>query len=326
MTFSPLPNPEPPDRLAPVLLAERARQAAHLARGGHGVMGTMVRDGAELLWCRRDRATMRSLLASVIPAGPEGRETVPLESLLSEFKPDSAILRVIGGPTPRWRIALRRGALFVSLGAVENHEILPLPGSFDAFLAGLGKTSRAHIRSSLRDFARRGIVYSLIIDEPIRLSEELLALADHNMPRPIEARRVGDFLRHANAQERPFTSSLRLSDGRLISAIFGYVTAGHAVVISQFNAADAPKIGQAGCSLLHRALLIRRLTEMNLAGLIVVNGCNGMLRPYCRPVHAQTYLTVALHPLSWLRWTAYMLMRPYLWAFVAREWPGDRPR
>ena len=289
-------------------------------------MGTITREGAEFLWCRRDRVTMRSLLASVVLIGPDERHEPPLDTLIAEFKPDSAILRVIGAPSPGGRLALRGGALFVSLGSLEYREILPLPATFEAFLGGLGKTSRAHIRSSLRDFERRGLAHSFEIDQPLALSNEMLALAADNMPRAVEARRVGDFLRHANAQERPFLSCLRMADGQLISAIFGYVEDGHAVVISQFNAAQAPKIGQAGCSLLHRSLLIRRLTGLHLGGLIVVNGCNGMLRPYCRPVRAQTYVTVALNPLSWLRWAIYMVARPYLWTFVAREWPGDRPR
>ncbi len=278
------------------------------------------------MWCRRDRIALRSLLASVVLTGPGECSEPPIETLLADFKPDSAILRVIGAPSPRGRITLRGGALFVSLGFLDYREILPLPTTFEGFLGGLGKTSRAHIRSSLRDFDRRGLVHSVEIGQPLTLSSEILALAADNGPRMIPPRRVGDFLRHANAQERPFQSCVRMADGQLISTIFGYIVDGHAVLVCQFNATRAPKIGQAGCSLLHRALLIRRLIGLPLSGLIVINGCNGMLRRYCRPVRAQTYLTVALNPLSWLRWAAYMVARPYLWTFIAREWPGDHPR
>jgi hypothetical protein len=313
-----------PPLSATVLLAERARQASHLARGGSGQLGASVEGGAvRAVWCRRD-STMRSFLGSIMSDEEAVEGGLEMERLLDEHRPDGAIIRMIGSTGPASRITLRRRALYFSLGVLEYREILPLPATFDIFLASLGRATRSHARNSLRDFDRRGFSHTLTSGQPIEITDEIRSLSERNMPSATPPHRLMEYVRDANAQDRPFQSAVHGPDGRLISVIIGYVVDGHAMLICQFNPHDAPKIGQAGCSLLHRALLIRRLIGMGVTGLIVINGCNGMLRPYCLPVLAQTYLVVSLRPISWLRCAAYVLARPYLWAFVNRELSAGR--
>lgn len=154
------------------------------------------------------------------------------------------------------------------------------------------------------------------LGEKIELTEEIASLAKRNVPQSLPIRRLTECIRDANNQQTPFQSELRDEAGKMISVIFGYLSDGHAMLVSQLNPSDAPRIGQAGCSLLHRALLIRHFAAEGLRGLIMVNGCSGMLRSYCLPVTAETVFTVALNPLSWIRCLTYFLARPYLWTFL----------
>lgn len=257
---------------------------------------------------------MRSLLCAIFGADQAGPELAA--QLLREHRPDGAIIRRIGTTAARPGLRLRNGNLLLSLGTIENREILPLTDDFPSFLGRLGRVTRAHIRSSLRHVVRQGLHHSMNVGDKTGVSEELLSLAARNMPKPMPRRFLAECLNDVNAHTTPFRSELRGADGTLISVIVGYLDGGYAMLVCQFNPHDAPKIGQAGCSLLHRALLIRDLIDRKTKAMIMVNGCSGMLRLYCHPVLAETILTMSLAPMSWLRCLLYFGTRPYLWTFL----------
>lgn len=303
------------DERAALTMSEYARQSFHLARGSTGRRGEVAEQGVpRALWCRRTDTTMRSLLCAIIEAGQTDSDLVG--RLLAEHRPDGAIIRRIGATTAAPGLRLRRGSLRLSLGTIETHEILPLADSFKSFIDSLGKRTRTHIRSSLRQFDRSGLSHSVIVGERTVASEELLSLAERNMPKPVPRRFLAECLNDVNAQAAPFRSELRGADGTLISVVLGYLDGGYAMLVCQLNPRDAPRTGQAGCSLLHRALLIRDLIERGIRTVIMVNGCSGMLRSYCYPVLAETVLIMSLAPLSWLRCLIYFVTRPYLWSFL----------
>jgi hypothetical protein len=293
-----------------LLTAERARQSFHLARGGSGQRGEIVEGGVtRALWCRRTEAGMRSVLCAIFDAGTA-------DGLLADHRADGAIIRRIGRISAKPGLRLRRGTVTLSLGTIETREILPLPATFDAFLTGLGRVTRAHLRSSLRHMERLRLRHSVTLGGKMTADEEVLSLAHRNLPKPMPLRLLSDCLNDVNAQAAPFRSELRGPDGTLISVVFGYLDGDCALLVCQLNPQDAPKIGQAGCSLLHRALLIRDLIGRGSKALIMVNGCSGMLRLYCLPVMAETLLTMPLAPLSWLRCLAYFAISPHLWTFL----------
>jgi O-antigen/teichoic acid export membrane protein len=310
----------------PLVLAEYARQSAHLARGGMARRGNINDSGTlpRAVWCLRTDAGIRSLLCAIFP----GEDDNALASLFEELRPDGAIVRIIGGEPRRLGLSIRHGSLFLSLGDAEAKEYLDLPGTFDAFLSTLGKRTRTHIRSSLRDFTRRQLSHKVVFGKIDISYPETLDAAARNMPKSVTARQIAEYGHHANAQEMPFRSELRAQDGTLVSLIFGYMVNNHTLIVCQINPRLDLRVGQAGISLLHRALLIRDQISRESRGLIFVNGCVGMLRPYCRPVHAETRLSIALKPISWLRCLVYVAARPYLWAFMLASLRADdnRPR
>jgi len=304
-------------------MAEYARQSFHLARGGAGRRGEIPADGRpddqpRVLWCRRAGAGLSSMLCAILESGPDDFALV--DQLLAEHRPDGAIIRRIGALSARPGLRVRRGGLLLSMGSLKTEEILLLGEGFDSFVAGLRKVTRAHIRSSLRHATRLGVRHELIVGERTEIGETLVSLAGRNLPKPMPPRLLADCLADVNAQALPFRSELRDADGALISVVLGYLDGDHAMLVCQLNPHDAPKIGQAGCSLLHRALLIRALIGRGSTALIMVNGCSGMLRPYCRAVRAETLLALPPSPISWLRCLAYVLFRPYLWTFLF-GWP-----
>ncbi len=303
------------DERADLAMTEYARQSFHLARGSQGRRGELAEQGiTRALWCRRTDTTMRSLLCAVLDAEPN--DPALASRLLAEHRPDGAIIRRIGATAAAPGIRLRRGTLFLSLGTMETREILPLVDDFESYVASLGRATRTHIRSSLRQFARSGLRHSMIVGEQTVAGEELLSLAERNIPKPVPRRFLAECLTDVNAQTTPFRSELRDAEGKLISTALGYLNGAYAMLVCQLNPRDAPRVGQAGCSLLHRALLIRDLIGRDVKTVIMVNGCSGMLRPYCRPVLAETVLTISLAPLSWLRCLIYVATRPYLWTFL----------
>lgn len=308
-----------------LVLAEYARQSAHLARSGDGRRGEVAQDEVtSALWCLRTDTTMRSLLCAVFD-GDGGIEGSPADQLLREHRPDGSIIRFLGASRPRRGLRVGQGGLQISLGAMETQEILPFPSEFDRFLASLGKRTRIHIRSSLRAFDNMGMLHRVILGEKIELTDEIVSLANRNVPQSLSICRLTESIRDANSQQMPFQSMLHDAEGRMTSIIFGYLAGEHAMLVSQLNPHDAPRVGQAGCSLLHRALLIRHFAREGLRGLILVNGCSGMLRSYCLPVTAETVFTVALNPLSWIRCLTYFIARPYLWTFLFDGLSAGRP-
>jgi hypothetical protein len=304
----------PPDERGAIEMNEYARQSFHLARGRNGCRGALAEQGVtRALWCRRTDTTMRSLLCAVIEAGQT--DSALIGNLLAEHGPDGAIIRRIGATAaPKLRLGHR--ALLLSLGTIETREILTLGDDFESFVASLGRSTRTHIRSSLREFVRGGLRHSVIVGEKIVAGPELLSLARRNIPKPVPQRFLAECLKDVNAQTTPFRSELRGADGTLISVALGYLDGSYAMLVNQLNPRDAPRIGQAGCSLLHRALLIRELIARQTKTVIMVNGCSGMLRAYCRPVIAETVLAISLAPLSWLRCLIFFTTRPYLWTFL----------
>lgn len=305
----------PPDARAALAMSEHARQSFHLARGGSGGRGELVEHGVtRALWCRRTDTTMRSLLCAIIEAGQTDSDLV--DRLLAEHRPDGAIIRRIGATAAKPGLRFRRGTLRLSLGTIETHEILPLADAFKSFVGSLGRRTRTHIRSSLRQFEHSGLRHSVIVGEQTAASEELSSLAGRNIPKPVPRRFLAECLNDVNAQAKPFRSELREPDGTLISVVLGYLDGAYAMLVCQLNPGDAPRIGQAGCSLLHRALLIRDLIDRQTRTVVMVNGCSGMLRSYCHPVLAETVLTISLAPLSWLRCLLYFTTRRYLWSFL----------
>jgi len=307
--------PHPPDERTDLAMTEYARQSFHLARGSLGQRGELAEDGTiRALWCRRTDTTMRSLLCAVLDS--ESGDPALVDRLLAEHRPDGTIIRRIGATNAAPGLRLRRGSLFLSLGTMETREILPLGDDFESFVAALGRATRTHIRSSVRQFARSGLGHSVIVGEQIIASQELWSLAERNVPKPVSNRFLAECLTDVNAQTTPFRSELRNADGELISIALGYLSGPYAMLVCQLNPRNAPRIGQAGCSLLHRALLIRDLIGRGISRVIMVNGCSGMLRPYCRPVMAETVFTISLAPLAWLRCLLYLATRPYLWTFL----------
>jgi hypothetical protein len=308
-------TPPPAGDRAALTMAEYARQSFHLARGDNGGRGELAEhDVIRALWCRRTDTTMRSLLCAIIDAGQA--DTDLIGRLLAEHRPDGAIVRRIGATSVTPGLRIRGGTLLLSLGTIETREILPLADQFTSFVSALGRRTRTHIRSSLRQFERSGLRHSVIFGERTVASEDLVSLAARNIPKPVPRRFLAECLTDINAQAMPFRSELREADGTLISVVLGYVEGAYAMLVCQLNPRDAPRIGQAGCSLLHRALLIRDLIGRGTRTVIMVNGCSGMLRSYCRPVMAETVLTISLAPLSWLRCLIYFTTRRYLWSFL----------
>jgi len=308
-------TPASPDEHAALAMSEYARQSFHLARGKGGRRGELAEQGiTRALWCSRTDTMMRSTLCAILAAGQNDSDLIG--RLLAEHRPDGAIIRRIGATATKPGLRLLRGALLLSLGTIETHEILTLATEFNAFVGSLGRRTRTHIRSSLRQFERSTLRHSVIVGEQTAASEELLSLAGRNIPKPVPRRFLAECLNDINAQATQFRSELRDADGTLISVALGYLDGVHAMLVCQLNPRDAPRIGQAGCSLLHRALLIRDLIGRGTTALIMVNGCSGMLRSYCRPVMAETVLSLSLAPLSWLRCLFYIATRPYLWTFL----------
>lgn len=294
--------------------AEYTRLTAHLVKRSDIARGEMANPrGDRIIWCVGSSDGVKSMACAIFrstgsaPPDDIGRTLAPL---IRAHRPDGMLLRVLNDVnTPPPRFLIREATLFLSQGAVDAREVLPLPDKFDAFLASLGKKTRSHIRSSLRSFAAEAYHHDFREDEPIALTEEIERFAAQNMPLPIPPLLLRQYNAQINEEDHPFISIVRDREGSASSIICGYLKGGDAMLVYQLNPSHHKKMGQTGPSLLHRALLIKLLTERGFRALIMVNGCAGMLRRYCLPAVAVGYLGLPLNPLRAWRSLTYVLTR-----------------
>lgn len=308
------------------VLAEFVRGTSHLFRGiakGRGIARS--EDSGLTLWCCRQTAHMTSMHCAVFPASDHaalGTSLQAITAILPTYKPDAATIRVLVRNNAeaieyRKKIIYAKGYIIVSLGEDQVREVIKIPGDFSQFVSGLGKKTRSHIRSSLRTFEQEGYVFRFQNNIRLIPSPEIRDLSLRNIPFAPPDGDLENNTDFINTQDEPFISTISAKDGTLVSVIRGYMLDGYAALIDQMNPRDIPRIGQAGHSLLHRALLIRHLIAIGAQGLIVTGGCGGMLFRYCNPISVRTYLVVPANPFSWLRCLSYSRINPqlYRWGF-----------
>lgn len=158
-------------------------------------------------------------------------------------------------------------------------EVLPLAPTYDDMLAGLGRHTRRNIRAARKIAAAERFSFDVSTGGSAPDPPVLTALARKARELAVPAKMMTRFETYADLTGRPFRSALRAADGRVVSYACGFLGDPHsAYLLYQLNDPDWNAIGP---SLLHRAYLMEWLIQSGCRELVIVHGCNGILRHAC---------------------------------------------
>jgi len=193
----------------------------------------------------------------------------------------------------------------VSPSQVESYHVyLPLPGTYQAFLEGLGSRTRRNLRHHRREFEAAGHHYldRLSLDEYRTAARELREQCTVSSgPGALE-----QTLQWSEAVAEPWMVGLRHQNGEWLGVCGGCSLPGRAIMFLQLN---RDRQYQAwSLSNVLRAYLIESLIDQGCPELVFWLGAAGSLARYTRPYPARRlYLDRPSWPWRAIRWTAARL-------------------
>jgi len=222
-------------------------------------------------------------LDAMVTASPADCEPV-LNAALRELLDDSRTrgLRIVIPPTGFERDAIRRilewRPLDVYCASFQNHCVVDLPFSYEAFLDKLSKRTRRNFRYYRRRFEAASGAYIEEVPpaEFQRVAFDLLQKhvvgADHNG--------IERALRMIAAARHPILAGLRGANGEWLGILGGWYEFDRAVVFFQMN--NDRDYRQSALSTVLRGYLIEGLIARNIPTLLFWGGTGGPLVRYCR--------------------------------------------
>lgn len=166
------------------------------------------------------------------------------------------------------REASKRKDVWYFQGEQEHRDLLPLRGSIDAFLGGLGRRTRRNIRQTARVADELGVDF--MFDDrrgSIPFDEDVTRLAARNRPAPVALGSIAVFEQMLSHRPSSFESRLYDADGGLISLCRGFVQGRSAYLVYQMNDPAIPGISLAA---FHTFRLIEELIARGASELIFV--------------------------------------------------------
>jgi hypothetical protein len=238
------------------------------------------------------------VLGMMIAAKP-GLEEQVFEAGLSHlmFSSGARGLRILVPPSGYAMKAMRRLAqeslLDVHCGRSDYHTELPLGGSYEAFLQGLGDKTRRNFRYYRRRFESRG--HLVVPQMDFSVFEE----AAHRLEKlnVIGAGRNGirRAMRMLQTAKRPLLMGLRHQNGEWLSIVGGWYEGDRVVVFMQMN--NEREFPQESLCIVARSYLIEAAIQSGLQRVVFWAGVGGPIARYCVPVPAQGVYLDARTPL-----------------------------
>jgi hypothetical protein len=227
------------------------------------------------------------VLGMMVAAKP-GLEEQVFEAGLSHlmFSSGARGLRLLVPPTGYAMNAIRRLAqespLDVHCGGSDHHTELPLGGSYEAFLKGLGDKTRRNFRYYRRRFESRG---HLIVPQ-MGLSVFEQAAYTFEKLNVIGAGRNGirRAMRMLKTAKRPLLMGLRHENGEWLSILGGWYEGDRVVVFMQMN--NEREFPQESLCTVARSYLIEAAIQGGFRKLVFWAGVGGPIARYCVPVPA----------------------------------------
>jgi len=240
----------------------------HYAPGKQLFIVAEEKDGQLLaLWplCQRKRFGLRILswvgqsdgmiTDYTMPLLPEREREKGVQAFLEFLAEHQAQWDIVDLSLPGWSgllpVMTRSAAVFGSrkqlswhTHIIEHCTAIDLPGTFDAFLASLGSTTRSHVRQYLRAVDKLGATFEILrgpacaegLPELIRLNRERWQVFDDERAR----RFLADYVAHL-PQDDDATFLLRLRHGgRTLAAIVGFEAKGVCYLHSAGVTREAP--------------------------------------------------------------------------------------
>lgn len=162
----------------------------------------------------------------------------------------------------------------------QNHSVLPLPITYEAFLEGMGSQTRRNCRYYRRQFeAMRGeYVPTIGLDE---LESACAELKTHSRIPP-EQRAIARAMRLSSAASRPLAVGLRLRGGKWMGVISGWVVGNRAFVFMQVNRdAEYPRLS---LSLVLRSYMAEALISAGIREMWFWAGVGGAFARYANDI------------------------------------------
>jgi len=238
------------------------------------------------------------VLGMMIAAKP-GLEEQVFEAGLSHlmFSSGARGLRLLVPPSGYAMKAIRRLAqgslLDMHSGRSDHHTELPLGGSYEAFLKGLGDKTRRNFRYYRRRFESRGHLVVPQMDFNV-FEQAAYRLEKLNV---IGAGRNGirRAMRMLKTAKRPVLMGLRHENGEWLSILGGWYEGDRAVVFMQMN--NEREFPQESLCIVARSYLIEAVIQGGFRKLVFWAGVGGPIARYCVPVPASGVYLDARTPL-----------------------------
>jgi Acetyltransferase (GNAT) domain len=271
-------------------------------------------DGSHVpLWCQR-RHTRRTRLVTAGTALTSVPSTNELDNLMTQVcadgEPDVVHIFIdLQTPPPQTpQLAVADFGCYVR--RTSYRYVLPLSNDYEAFVQGLGKHSRRNIRLYQRNAEAEGLSFAYAPQAPrnsAAATAERSEVGLMTMPKPKSPRRLDELDAFLRLRRRPFHSTIRTRDGRLISIATGFQAGTSAYLVYQANHNEH---ADANLALTHRSLLIRALIGDGIRTLVFPNGINDVLRNACRRDHALELLALRAGRFSSRRINRWLALEP----------------
>jgi hypothetical protein len=166
----------------------------------------------------------------------------------------------------------------------ELHSTLPLPPSYETFLASLGAQTRHNFRYYRRRFEAAGHRYVERV-APRDVEEILLQLRTKSRI-PFSTRAMKTATRRVMSTNQPWAAGLRHANGEYLSVAAGWFERGRAILLLQQN--NDLEFSHASLSVVLRGYLIETLIAGRVPELLFWSGSATPLSRYARPLPAIT--------------------------------------
>ncbi len=280
-----------------------------------GPLGTLRCDagGGAPLWFQR-RQGRRTRLVTVGTALPSVPSAAELDGLMAYVCADGApdvvhiFIDLETPPHQTPQLAVADFGCYVR--RTSYRYVLPLGDDYEAFVQGLGKHSRRNIRLYQRNAEADGLSFAYAPQAP-RSSTSAVAercdVGQMTLPKPKSAGRLAELDAFLRLRRRPFHSTIRTRDGRLISIATGFQAGRSAYLVYQAN---HKAHSDANLALTHRSLLIRALIEDGIRAFVFPNGIHDVLRNACRRDHALELLALRAGGFAGRRIKRWLALEP----------------
>lgn len=218
----------------------------------------------------------------------------------------------LGEASAEMRYDTPRNGLWRAKMGEEVGDALFLGDDPAAFLARLGSHTRRNIRRAEKIADELGVRFRFNLSMQYSPPDEAaLALARSNVPVALTDREISAYESAIARQSRPFESRMELSSGELIHYCRGFIERDVAYVLYQANNIRINHVNQ---SLVHRFKVIRELIARDIAKLVFISGCGGLLFRACETLTSEEWIAIRPTLMGIVRAGALAIVFPRSWA------------